>query len=108
MIGVWCTPEINKAVECGYKILKVYEVYHWDKTAQYNPDSKEGGLFSDFINQFLKIKQEASGWPKWCETPDQQQQYITDYFKNEGIKLDRRQIEYNAGRRSLAKLILNR
>ena len=26
--GTWCTPEVDKAVELGYKILKIYEVWH--------------------------------------------------------------------------------
>lgn len=30
--GVFCTPEIEKAIECGYQILQIYEVYHWDET----------------------------------------------------------------------------
>ena len=29
MIGTWCTPEITTAIRLGYKVLKVYEVYHW-------------------------------------------------------------------------------
>jgi hypothetical protein len=27
MVGTWCTPELMKAIEKGYKILKIYEVY---------------------------------------------------------------------------------
>lgn len=32
LIASWCTPELIKAVECGYVILNIYEVYHWDET----------------------------------------------------------------------------
>ena len=62
MHGTFCTPELQKAVELGYKIIKIYEVYHWDETTQYNPVAKCGGLFAGYMNMFLKIKQEASGW----------------------------------------------
>lgn len=27
--GVWCTPELEKAVEMGYKILKIHEVWYF-------------------------------------------------------------------------------
>ena len=29
MIGTWCSPELHKAVEQGYEILKIYEVWHF-------------------------------------------------------------------------------
>ena len=25
LIGTWCTPEIKRALECNYKIIKIYE-----------------------------------------------------------------------------------
>ena len=31
-IGTWTKDEENKAISTGYKILKVYEVWHCDKT----------------------------------------------------------------------------
>ena len=59
IVGTWCTPEIQKAVECGYTVKKIYEVYHWETSSQYSPETKSGGLFTDFINTFLKVKQEV-------------------------------------------------
>ena len=58
LIGTWCTPEILKAVELGYTIIKVHEIWHFNKTLV--------GLFRDHINTCLKIKEEASGWPANC------------------------------------------
>ena len=107
IIGTWCTPEIMAALEDGYTILKVYEVYHWEHTECYNRDTQEGGLFASFINTFLKLKQEASGWPLWCDSEDDKERYITEYAKNEGIHLDYTNIDKNPGQRSLAKLLLN-
>ena len=40
MHGTFCTPELQKEVELGYKISKIYEMYHWDETTQYNPVAK--------------------------------------------------------------------
>ena len=85
----------------------MYEVYHWTNGAQHGPSTE--GLFTDFVNTFLKIKQESSGWPEWCgDDPEKKQEYINRYFENEGVLLEWDSIEYNAGRRALAKLILNR
>lgn len=98
-IGTWCSPELEKAVEMGYTIEEVYEIWHF-------PESMEG-LFAKYVNKWLKLKQEASGWPEWCETEAQKQQYIHDYEAKEGIKLDYGNIKYNAGLRSLAKMMLN-
>ena len=30
--GTWCTNEIKKAIEKGYRITKIYEVWHFEKT----------------------------------------------------------------------------
>lgn len=107
-VGTWCTPELMMAVKKGYQIVKIYQVFHWRNTSQYDPKRKDGGLFTDFINKFLKIKQESSGWPEWCgEDPGKRQDYLNSYAENEGILLDPENIEYNPGRRALSKLILN-
>ncbi|XP_061170270.1 uncharacterized protein LOC133179558 [Saccostrea echinata] len=30
LTGTYCTPELLKAIEKGYKILNIYEIYHWN------------------------------------------------------------------------------
>ena len=91
----------------GYRILKIYEVYHWEQTTQYDPETREGGLFANYINTFLKYKQEASGSPDWVQTPEDTRQYIEEYFQKEGVELEEENIEKNPGLRALSKLILN-
>ena len=99
-IGIWCTPELAKAVELGYQVEHIYEIWHFPETQQ--------GLFKDYVNKWLKLKQEASGWPEWCgEDPQKRQQYVDDYLAKEGIQLDPDKIEFNPGLRSLAKMMLN-
>ena len=39
LVGTWCTPELEKAVELGYDIMYIYEVWHF-------PEQQEG-LFKD-------------------------------------------------------------
>ena len=106
-IGTWVTDEVKKAVEMGYMIAKVYEVWHFDQVSQYDPKSKKGGLFTKYVNTFLKIKQEASGWPKWCQTKADKNKYIDLYNQKEGILLDCNKRKENPRLRALAKLMLN-
>ena len=117
--GVWATPEINKALDMGYKITRVYRVLHFkERTTK---------LFRGYVSKFLKIKQEASGFPEWVlngpeETiEDRKQAYIKQYKDNQGIDLEYDKItikkgkdgkynlkeQQNAGLRAIAKLCLN-
>lgn len=53
------------------------------------------------------MKVEASGYPDWVKTDSDKDKYITDYFENEGIILDKNNISKNPGFRSLSKALLN-
>ena len=100
LTGTWCTPELSKAVDLGYDILYIYEVWHFDETCE--------GLFRDYVNTWLKIKQEASGWPSWVgDDETKRQQYLREYFEHEGIQLEYANIKKNPGLRTLAKMMLN-
>lgn len=51
-------------------------------------------LFKSYIDTFLNIKQEASGWPSWTgDDPVKREQYVRDYHTREGIQLDPDKIE---------------
>ncbi|GAB0086737.1 Beta-mannosidase [Sergentomyia squamirostris] len=104
--GFWALDEIRLAVENGYKIFKSHEVWVYE-TVQYNRETGEQGLFSGFVDNFLKIKQEASGWPIDTVTEQQKDDYIQEYFEKEGVQLDKNKICVNKGMRSLAKIVLN-
>jgi len=100
LTGTWCTPELHEAVEMGYEIQYIYEVWHFDETCE--------GLFRDYVNTWLKIKQEASGWPSWVgDDETKRQQYLREYDEHEGIQLEYNKIEENKGLRPLAKMMLN-
>ena len=105
--GVWVSEELKKAVELGYTVVKIHEVWHFEESTQYDPETKEGGLFAEYINQFLKVKQEASGWPEGVSTDEEKDRYIREYFENEDIELDKDKIKHNPGLRTVAKLCLN-
>lgn len=73
----------------------------------YDPVTKTGGLFTDYVNTFLKIKQEASGWGSKCLTEDEKDNFLKSYEVRENIVLDKEQIRKNSGRRNTAKICLN-
>ena len=66
----------------GYRILEIYVVYEYQVT-QYNPETGEGGLFGDYINTFLKLKAEASGYPGWVRSPADEELYIKTFLRME-------------------------
>ncbi|CAC5362332.1 unnamed protein product [Mytilus coruscus] len=55
---------------------------------KYDKNTNSGGLFTDYVQLFLKIKQEANGFPPHCRTEEDKQNYIRLYKENEGINLD--------------------
>ncbi|XP_022301108.2 uncharacterized protein LOC111109319 [Crassostrea virginica] len=97
--GTWITCELIKALDCGYQLDRVYEVWHFPQ--------QSSELFSRFIDTFLKIKQEASGFPPESQTEEEKQNYIQEIFRREKILLDSSSIEKNPVRRTIAKLFLN-
>ncbi|XP_074619749.1 uncharacterized protein LOC141878657 [Acropora palmata] len=106
MTGTWCTPELEKAVSLGYEIIRIHEVWHFPRY--------KTGLFKDYVNTWLKIKVEASGWPSGpARDPDHpqcqeaRQLYVREYLAREGINLDPDEIVKNPGRKATAKLMLN-
>jgi hypothetical protein len=99
LTGTWVTSELQKALQLGYRLDQIYEVWHF-------PESSHD-LFASYINTFLKIKQEASGFSDDCRTPEQQQQYIQDILQREGILMNYSDIQKNPIRRTIAKLFLN-
>ena len=107
MTGTWVIFEVLKALELGYEIQTIYEIWHYPETAEYDPLTKSGGLFTGYIDTFLQIKQEASGWPKDCVSPQDQEAYIRNYYEKEGVLLGKDRIEKNEGLRTLSKLMLN-
>ena len=95
--GTWCTPEIEEAVARGYRLLRIHEVWHFRESQK--------GLFADYVNTWLQIKQESAGWPRWCQTEEQKAEYKRLYHEKEGIQLEN--AAKNPGREQVAKLMLN-
>ena len=80
-------------------MVKLIEVWHFQ--------DRSADLFKGYVDTFLKIKQEVSGWPSWRRAEEDKSQYLREYQEKEGIKLGHEKIKKNPGLRSLAKLMLN-
>ena len=89
------TDEVNKAISKGYKILNVFEVWHFEK----NSDD----LFKGYIRKFMKIKIESSKYD--FNTKDEEDIFKSKIKKSLDIDIDK--FEYNPGLRSISKLCLN-
>ena len=99
LVGTWCTPEIEKARDMGYKLVEVHEVWNFEKG--------ESGLFAEYVDAWLKIKTEASGWPMSCVTEEEKWSYIRRFEEREGVRLEYGKVEPNPGLKATAKLMLN-
>lgn len=53
----WTSVEVQIALEHGYKIIEIYEIYNL---------KRKGNIVKDYVNICLKIKQESSGIPPDC------------------------------------------
>lgn len=98
LIGTWTSIELALALEKGYRIIFIYEIWVFNKTMN---------LFSGYVNHFLKTKTEASGYPQNITNDTEEKIYVEEYYHKEGIALDPELIEKNPGKRTLAKLQLN-
>jgi hypothetical protein len=104
LYGTWTSVEVQKALELGYRILNVYEIYHFEKRQK---------IFDDYVNTFMKLKQESSGMPKHCldangvVIKEKLQKYIMEYLEHEQVQLDAEKINYNPGQRTVMKALLN-
>ncbi|KAH7719795.1 hypothetical protein AAVH_12747 [Aphelenchoides avenae] len=103
--------ELDLAFEAGYKVLRVIEVWNykkWDNT-----------VFAGYINDFMRLKEEATGWEDIAKIEDPVERdramdkFIDDYFENtkrhgkDGVRLRKDRVEENKALRSVMKLFLN-
>lgn len=114
--GCWSIEFIKLALERGYKILKVYEIWHWSSNKRSNTAMR------GYMQFFLRMKQAAEGWGKMGQdlyTSEQlldenrtteMEDKIMDYIeeKNGGMaRPSREMIAVNPVLRQLAKIFLN-
>lgn len=74
---------------------------------QYDSQTGEGGLFIEYIKTSLKLKAEASGYPNHVCSEQDKYYYISEFYKSDGIILDKADIEINSAKRGLANFCIN-
>jgi hypothetical protein len=69
VVGTWIVDDVSKAVDMGYDLVDVYEFWEYEVTC-FDKDSISGGLFAEYVNMFLKLKEESSGYPSWVQSEE--------------------------------------
>lgn len=109
MKGVWGTEELYFAMQHGYEVDQVYEVYHW------NEEASSDQLLRGYVSFFLRMKQEAEGWKKLGASSDEppppeiMKQIIEKLYRENGglARVRPEHVAKNPVFRQLAKLFLN-
>ena len=106
--GVWFTEEIYLAMEHGYRVVEIYEVFHFKES------ERSDTLFRGYMSFFLRMKQESEGWKKagaTSETPtdEEKQRIIQKLYEENGCigKMRPDRVAKNPVKRAVAKLNLN-
>jgi hypothetical protein len=86
-MATWIVDEVRAAVDRGYRVLKIHEFYEYQVT-RYDPETCEGGHFAGYIDTFLKLKAEASGYPSWVQGPQDEERYVQQRGRRSGQGLD--------------------
>jgi len=58
--------EVRKAVEMVYGLMNVFEFWECEVTC-FDKDANTGGLFAEYVNMYLNLKQQLSGYPFWVQ-----------------------------------------
>ena len=64
LTSTWVVDEVRLAIQKGYQVLDILEVYEYE-VKKNDPHNREGVLFTEYINTFLQLKADASGYPAW-------------------------------------------
>ena len=84
-------------------MVEVFEFWEYKVTC-FDKGSNSGSLFAEYVNIFLILKQESSGYPSWVQSAADKDRYIEEYRRAERIALNKASISKSAGQRTLAKL----
>ena len=57
--------------------MDVNEFWEYEVTC-FVKDTNSAGIFAEYVNMFLKLKQESSGFPSWVQSEENKDKYIED------------------------------
>ena len=87
---LWTTAEMEKALKKGYKIVKIYDIWHFEQIST--------ELWKEYIRKFLKIKLETSEFT--CSEKEYRR-------KARKFDIELGELKRNPGMRFIAKICLN-
>lgn len=99
LIGTWATPEIKLALQLGYELIKVHEIWHFEQTSN--------DLFAGYVKMFLQEKFHSKGYPTTVQTDAEKTAFRKEIFEKEGVELIDNKMDPNPGRLLVSKLCLN-
>ena len=82
-------------------------MWQYDTVTKYDSSTGDDGLFAQYMNTFMKIKNESIWDPSNCDKDQENNKYIERVRVHEGVTLRPDDISLNAGRHTVAKLCLN-
>jgi hypothetical protein len=92
------TPELQCALQNGYKLKRVWEYHQYQRSTD---------LFKSYIRRYLKLKIECGGMPAHIQSDEQWDEYALYHRRELGVELERSKMVKNAGKKQLAKMMLN-
>ena len=54
VLKVYVSEELKLAMQDNYEVIQIFEVWHWPESDQYDRVTKKGGIFTKYIDMFLK------------------------------------------------------
>ena len=77
VVGTWVVDEVRKAIEMCYILMNVFEFWEYEITC-FDRGTNSEGLFAEYVNMFLKLKQESSDYPYGVQCEADKEKYIED------------------------------
>ncbi|EFO95708.1 hypothetical protein CRE_13943 [Caenorhabditis remanei] len=102
LTGIWTHAELNAAIERGYRLLQIHEIWWW-------PDSKwkTADYFVNYLKPMIQLKHESSDWPRDDMTDNEKDAYINEIARRDGVTLVKDNVRKADNMREMSKLFLN-
>ena len=95
----WTSIELEFAVTCGYKILKIYEFFTYENTKP---------IFRKFYTRLARMKLASEGFPENVVSDSEKKQHVDSLNQAmPGLNLKVEDVEKNPGKRASAKDMQN-
>lgn len=106
--GISFIPYIKTEELCIGERYNIKKMELWSYNVEkYNNETKTGGIFTDYLNSFIKLMAESSGFPRSNMSQAEKGQYVQNFYNGEGVRLDIENIKENPAMRELAKMAVN-